>query len=78
MWIFTRWGFFSCVCARQGDGDAEESVDRQQLMIRARTRVHLETLQSRLPDWSASVKSRNTPMRITHIGFLSPKKSGRK
>lgn len=50
MWIFTRWGFFSCVCAREGDGDLEESVDPQQLMIRARARVHLETLQSHLPD----------------------------
>ena len=45
MWLFTRYGFYSAVCARQGSGKHGEPVDPNRIMVRARTRKHLETLQ---------------------------------
>ncbi|MFN0020842.1 MAG: hypothetical protein ACKVP0_21490 [Pirellulaceae bacterium] len=50
MWIFTKYGFFSAVCARQGKGERGQPVDLNRLMIRARLRSHLEALQKRYPD----------------------------
>jgi len=46
MWIFTRYGFVSIVCARKADG----SIDEDTLMVRARSRKHLETLRARFPE----------------------------
>ena len=50
MWLFTQWGFFSCVCAREGTGAPEEPVDPQHIMVRTRMKLHLESLQAHLPD----------------------------
>jgi len=50
MWIFTKHGFFSAVCARQGDGRHGQAVDPDRIMVRARVRGHLEALQQRFPD----------------------------
>lgn len=50
MWIFTRHGFFSAVCARQGRGEAGQPVDPERIMVRARVRGHLEALKRRFPD----------------------------
>lgn len=50
MWIFTKHGFFSAVCARQGNGKHGQSVDLDRIMVRARLRSHLEALKSRFPD----------------------------
>lgn len=50
MWIFTRHGFFSAVCARQGAGKHGEPVDPDRIMVRARVREHLESLRKRFPD----------------------------
>jgi len=47
MWLFTRYGFFSVVCARQGDGRHDRPLDRDRLMVRARLRAHLEALRER-------------------------------
>ena len=49
-WVFTRHGFFSVVCARQGDGKHGQLVDPDRIMVRARIRGHLEVLQGRFPD----------------------------
>ena len=49
MWIFTKHGFFSAVCARQGDGKHGEPVDTDRIMVRARIRGHLEALRKRFP-----------------------------
>jgi hypothetical protein len=49
MWIFTRYGFFSAVCARQADGRHGRPVDPDRIMVRARVRIHLEQLQARFP-----------------------------
>ena len=35
MWIFTKHGFFSAVCARQGDGKHGQPVDPDRIMVRA-------------------------------------------
>jgi hypothetical protein len=50
MWIFTKHGFFSAVCARQGDGKHGEPVDTNRIMVRARIRGHLEALKKRFPN----------------------------
>ena len=50
MWIFTKYGFFSAVCARQGDGGPGQPVAKDRIMVRARVRSHLEALQDRFAD----------------------------
>jgi hypothetical protein len=50
MWLFTKYGFFSVVCARQGDGEHGQPVDPQRMMIRARLESHLIALQNRFPE----------------------------
>ncbi len=50
MWIFTKHGFFSAVCARQGNGKHDQPVDPERIMVRARLRGHLEALKKRFPD----------------------------
>ena len=49
MWLFTKFGFFSAVCARQGDGSRLNPPDPHRMMIRARDRDHLERLVERFP-----------------------------
>jgi hypothetical protein len=50
MWLFTKHGFFSAVCARQGDGRHGHPVDPARIMVRARVRGHLEALKQRFPE----------------------------
>lgn len=50
MWIFTKHGFFSAVCARQGDGKRGQAVDPTRIMVRARVRDHLDALKQRFPN----------------------------
>jgi hypothetical protein len=50
MWLFTKHGFYSVVCARQGDGGHGQPIDKSRLMVRARLRHHLEALKQRFPD----------------------------
>lgn len=50
MWVFTKHGFFSAVCARQGSGQRGQRVDPDRIMVRARLRGHLEALKKRLPE----------------------------
>lgn len=50
MWLFTKHGFYSVVCARQGDGSHGQSVDPDRIMVRARVRSHLEALKQRFDD----------------------------
>lgn len=49
MWLFTKYGFFSTVCARQGDGRHDQPVDLTRIMVRARIRSHLDALRERFP-----------------------------
>ncbi len=50
MWLFTKYGFFSAVCARKDDGQKGRRVDPTRIMVRARVRKHLEDLQKRFPE----------------------------
>ena len=50
MWMFTKYGFYSAVCARQGDGGNNQPVDPNRIMVRARLRSHLENLMKRFND----------------------------
>jgi hypothetical protein len=49
MWLFTKYGFFSAVCAREGAGEHHQLVNPARIMVRARLRSHLEDLQKRFP-----------------------------
>ena len=50
MWIFTKHGFFSAVCARRGSGGHGQPVDPDRMMVRARVMDHLEALKKQFPD----------------------------
>ena len=50
MWIFTKYGFYSAVCARQSDGRHGRPVDTQRIMVRSRVRKHLEALKERFAE----------------------------
>jgi len=43
MWIFTKYGFFSAVCARKGNGKHGQAVDPNRIMVRA-SEVHLTAI----------------------------------
>jgi hypothetical protein len=50
MWIFTKYGFFSAVCARKGDGGRGKPIDPERIMVRARLGGQLEALKGRFPE----------------------------
>jgi hypothetical protein len=56
MWLFTQYGFFSVVCAREGDGSWGHAVDEGRVMVRARLRGHLEGLKLRFPEELAGLE----------------------
>lgn len=61
MWLFTKYGFFSAVCARQGDGRHSHPVDPGRIMVRARISEHLEALKARFPDLLGGCKIEEFP-----------------
>lgn len=65
MWLFTQYGFYSVVCARDLAGTPSR-VDPDNLMVRARSRWHLESLQKRFPQLASLeiVDSTNTDYRF--------------
>ena len=48
MWLCTRYGFFSVVCARRSAGPRAR-IDPSRFMLRARSRKHLEALKAASP-----------------------------
>lgn len=50
MWLFTKYGFYSAVCARRGTGEPGQPLDPSRVMVRARLPEHLEALKARFPD----------------------------
>lgn len=48
--LFTKYGFYSAVCSREGDGGHGQPVDPSRIMVRARVSEHLEALKGRFPD----------------------------
>lgn len=65
MWLFTQYGFYSVVCARDLDGNPTR-IDSDTFMVRARSRKHLESLQKRFPQLAASevTETSNTDYRF--------------
>jgi len=53
MWLFTQYGFYSVVCARDLTGNTTR-IDPDTFMVRARCRKHLESLQKRFPQLAAA------------------------
>ena len=49
MWVFTKYGMYSAVCARKGDGSKANPPDPHRMMIRARDEDHLIRLRNRFP-----------------------------
>ena len=49
MWLFTKHGFYSAVCARTGDGRHGQPPDADRIVVRARVREHLKALKDRFP-----------------------------
>ena len=56
MWLFTRLGFFSAVCARKGKGGCSNEVDTDRIMVRARIKAHLEALIKAYPEQLCACK----------------------
>jgi|TARA_Y100000758_G_scaffold264491_1_gene203829 hypothetical protein len=61
MWLFTQYGFFSAVCAREGDGSYTNRVDPTRIMVRARLKNHLENLKRRFTESIGDVEIVETP-----------------
>jgi hypothetical protein len=53
MWLFTKYGFITAVCARQGNGEHGQPVDPDRIAVRFRTRPQLENFQKRFPALAA-------------------------
>jgi hypothetical protein len=47
MWIFTKYGFYSAVCARSVDEPSQPAVDAERVIVRSRLLVHLKALRNR-------------------------------
>ena len=52
MWLFTQYGFYSVVCARDLAANPAR-IDPDTFMVRARSQRHLEALQKRFPQLTA-------------------------
>jgi hypothetical protein len=51
MWVFTKYGFFSAVCAR----DKRGKIDRKNVVVRSRRRDHLQKLIERFPELESPI-----------------------
>jgi len=71
MWLFTQYGFYSVVCARDLQGNPSR-VDPNTLMVRARSRRHIESLQKRFPQL-ASLPIGDTPNTDYRFRIVVPK-----
>jgi hypothetical protein len=58
MWLFTKYGFYSAVCARQGDGSHSQPVDPNRIMVRCRLRTHLDSLKEHFSELLADCEIR--------------------
>ena len=73
MWLFTKHGFYSVVCARQGDGRHGQPVDENRVMVRARLRSHLEAIQQRFPDLLGDAEIQAFPATDYAFRLFTPK-----
>lgn len=73
MWIFTKYGFFSSVCAKMGDGEPGMRLDPDRIMIRARVLAHLEALVSRFPELRGYAQINTSPNADYAFRIIIPK-----
>lgn len=73
MWVFTKHGFFSAVCARQGNGKYGQPVDPNRMRIRGRLKSHLESLKRRFPDLLGACEIRESGGTDYAFRFFVPK-----
>ncbi|MBF0244759.1 MAG: hypothetical protein HQL31_05755 [Planctomycetes bacterium] len=62
MWLSTKYGFFSIVCAHNDNGESHPNL----MMVRARKEAHLEKLREFCPELGEIVHNKGTdyPCRI--------------
>lgn len=75
MWLFTKYGFYSAVCARKGDGSHTQPADPERIMVRARVRDHLEALKERFSDVLANCEIKEFPGADYAFRIFIPKSS---
>lgn len=73
MWIFTKHGFFSAVCARKGSGTHGQPVDPDRVMVRATLRSHLKALKERFPDLLGECEIQQSPRTDYAFRLFVPK-----
>ncbi len=73
MWLFTKYGFYSAVCARLGDGSHSQPVDPDRIMVRARVRNHLEALKEQFSDLLDSAEILESPSADYHYRIFVDK-----
>jgi hypothetical protein len=71
MWLMTKLGFFSVVCARADGGKGP--MDPNLLQIRARMVAHLRALQNAFPEQLGSLEIRVTPNADYGARLIVPK-----
>ena len=72
MWLFTKYGFFTVVCARK-DPEIGSGVETETLMVRARSKKHLENLAEKFQE-SKDYKIATTFSTDYRYRILVPKK----
>ena len=72
MWLMTTLGFFSATCARLNHGRGP-GIDVDLIMVRARTKAHLEALQGRFPAELGTLAIISTPSNDYPYRLLVPK-----
>lgn len=74
MWLMTKLGFFSVVCARPGYGAASDAgIDPDRVMIRARMRGHLLALRERFAPELEKYSIQETPRADYRWRLICPK-----
>jgi hypothetical protein len=73
MWLFTKYGFFSVVCARRGKGESVK-LDQKLLMVRARDRDHIEGLKRRFSRELGSYGIKESPSNDYRFRIFVPRK----
>ncbi len=73
MWLMTKYGFFSVVCARRGKGKSVK-VDEKLLMVRARDLDHIERLKRRFSTELGSYKVKESPRNDYRFRIFVPRK----
>jgi hypothetical protein len=69
MWIFTRYGFFSIASAHKDGGQGQ--IDPNEMMIRARSRRHLEALKDRFGLAGSILESKHSDYRYRLLASKS-------